>query len=48
VFITPTIVEDSDFQPAKTDYLKTPMPDVDHGDPDWTAWDSGKPKSWSK
>lgn len=48
VFITPTIVEDADFQPAKSDYLKTPMPDVDHGDPDWSAWDSGKPKDWSK
>jgi type II secretory pathway component GspD/PulD (secretin) len=46
VFITPTIVQDSDFQIAKTGYLKTPM--VDKVDPDWSSWDSTKPYDWSR
>ena len=29
LFITPTIVQDEDYQPAKTDYLKTPAPKKD-------------------
>lgn len=48
VFITPTIVQDEDFQPTKTTYLKTAMPNDDSGEPDWSAWDSGKPYDWSK
>jgi type II secretory pathway component GspD/PulD (secretin) len=48
VFLTPTIVEDQDFQPTKTGYLKTPVPAQDSLEPDWSAWDSGKPKEWSK
>ena len=46
IFITPTVVQESDFHPTKTDYLKTtgnePVKE------DWTAWDSGKPLDWSK
>ena len=46
IFITPTIVQDSDFQPTTTDYLKqTGAEDVKEN---WTAWDSGKPLDWSK
>ena len=42
IFITPTIVQDEDFQPAKTDFMKTPVPSESNG-PDWSAWDSGVP-----
>jgi type II secretory pathway component GspD/PulD (secretin) len=48
VFITPTIVEDGDFQPTKTQYLKTPVQTDDSEGPEWSAWDSGKPRDWSK
>jgi len=48
VFLTPTIVEEQDFQPTKTGYLKTPVPTQDSLEPDWSAWDSGKPKACSK
>jgi type II secretory pathway component GspD/PulD (secretin) len=48
IFITPTIVQDGDFQPAKTDFLKTRPPKSDSVDNDWSAWDSGKPKDWRK
>jgi type II secretory pathway component GspD/PulD (secretin) len=48
VFITPTIIQDTDFQPTKSTYLKTPVPTKDDVDEDWSAWDSGKPKDWSK
>jgi len=45
VFITPTIVQDSDYQQAKSDLLKTPVPTDKMAD--WSAWDSGKPYDWS-
>ena len=45
-FITPTIVEDADFQPTPSDYLKTKFEEPDNSE--WSAWDSGKPKDWSK
>jgi type II secretory pathway component GspD/PulD (secretin) len=48
VFVTPTIVQDQDFQPTKSNYLKTPVPTSDSVDSDWSSWDSGKPKDWSK
>jgi type II secretory pathway component GspD/PulD (secretin) len=44
VFITPTIVEDEDFQPTKSNFLKTPMGSIE--DKPWSAWDSGKPVDW--
>lgn len=46
VFITPTIIQDFDFQPTKTDFLKVPVPITDSVDGDWSSWDSGKPKDW--
>ena len=42
VFITPTIIQDEDFQPTKTDFLKTAVPSSDNVEEDWSAWDSGK------
>lgn len=48
IFITPTIVKDEDFQPTKTDFLRNPVPTGDSVEGDWSAWDSGKPKDWSK
>lgn len=48
IFITPTIVEDWDFQPTKSEYLKTPLPPNDTDTEEWSAWDSGKPRDWSK
>lgn len=49
VFITPTIVQDADFQVTASEYLKTPVPVNDAVDKDWTWWDSGKPAGdWSK
>ena len=47
VFITPTIVEDTDFHASKSEFLKT-SPDVIQSDKPWTAWDEGTPKDWSK
>jgi type II secretory pathway component GspD/PulD (secretin) len=48
IFITPTIVQDSDYQPAPNsgDYLK--IKPKDQSEKEWGAWDSGKPKDWSK
>ena len=46
IFITPTIVSEDDYQPTKTEFLKTPVADSVEGD--WGAWDSGKPLDWSK
>lgn len=46
IFITPTIVQNEDYQPTKTTFLKTPVPEVDNSE--WSAWDSGKPKDWSR
>jgi len=46
IFVTPTIVEETDFQKSKSDFLKTkftPRPDSEE-----TAWDSGKPLDWTK
>ncbi|MPN59933.1 hypothetical protein SDC9_207656 [bioreactor metagenome] len=48
IFITPTIIQDSDFQPTKTDFLKSKVPTSDSIEPDWSAMDSGKAKKWRK
>lgn len=48
IFITPTIIQDTDFQPTKTTFLRNTPPPEDQMEPDWSAWDSGKPKDWSK
>lgn len=47
VFITPTIVQDSDYHPTTTDFLKTQMPGDLTSSTDWSAWDSTQPK-WGK
>jgi general secretion pathway protein D len=48
-FITPTIVQDEDYQLTPTSYLKTAPPASDLlEEKDWSAWDSGKPKDWKK
>ena len=46
--MTPTIVKDEDYQPTETKYLQTPVPKKDVLEGEWSAWDSGKPKDWSK
>ncbi len=46
IFVTPTIVSESDYQSTPSDFLKnkfTPMPEKDE-----SAWDSGKPYDWTK
>lgn len=48
IFITPTIVQDGDFQPTETTFLKNKVPKQDSMEPDWSAWDSGKPKERKK
>lgn len=48
VFLTPTIVQEEDFQPTQSSFLKTPVPSRDVIEGDWSAWDSGKPKDWSQ
>jgi type II secretory pathway component GspD/PulD (secretin) len=48
IFITPTIVQDADYQPTQTEFLKTPVPTKDNVDADWSAWDRGQPKDWKK
>jgi len=47
IFLTPTIVQDNDFQPTETTFLKsTGKEEVEEG---WSFWDSGKPAfDWSK
>ncbi len=49
IFITPTIIRDADFQPAKTDFLKSSPESKSpvNFNPD-SAWDSTKPYDWSK
>lgn len=47
VFLTPTIVQEEDFQPTQTTFLKNPVPTKDSVEGDWSAWDSGKPKDWN-
>jgi len=50
IFITPTIVNDEDFQPAPSQFLKTKA--VEKVDKEESAlesaWNSGKPYDWTK
>jgi type II secretory pathway component GspD/PulD (secretin) len=46
IFLTPTIVQDEDFQPTVTEFLKTKPNDKPTAD--FGAWDSGEPQDWSK
>ncbi|MBC8002321.1 MAG: hypothetical protein H7X97_07005 [Opitutaceae bacterium] len=48
IFITPTIVQDSDYQPTQTAFLKSVPPDDSSASKEWSAWESGKPYDWSK
>jgi type II secretory pathway component GspD/PulD (secretin) len=46
IFITPTIVQNEDFQPTETSFLKTKVPNLRAAD--FGAWDSTQPQDWSK
>ena len=46
IFVTPTIVQDQDFQPTTTDYLKN-KPNV-KPDKEESAWESGRPLPWNR
>jgi type II secretory pathway component GspD/PulD (secretin) len=46
IFITPTVVQDSDFQPTRTDFLKNKL--EKDKDSKVGYWDSGKPLDWTK
>jgi Flp pilus assembly secretin CpaC len=41
IFLTPTIIEDSDFQPHRTEFLNTKLPEPEEAMPKY--WDRGKP-----
>jgi type II secretory pathway component GspD/PulD (secretin) len=43
IFVTPTIVQESDYHPTKTEFLTRQIPQKDSLEADWSAWDSGKP-----
>ena len=44
IFITPTIVADSDYQATPTTFLRTKL--VERAETTDNTWDSGKPKDW--
>ncbi|MFO1500686.1 MAG: hypothetical protein U1G07_20260 [Verrucomicrobiota bacterium] len=44
--MTPTIIKDQDFSPTSTSFLRTPIPEKP--DPEYSAWNSGKPANWTK
>jgi type II secretory pathway component GspD/PulD (secretin) len=46
VFITPTIIGDTDFQLASTDFMQTKM--ANRPEPKETFWNSAKPHDWTK
>lgn len=46
IFVTPTIIQEQDFTPTPTSFLRTPLPE--RPDKEESAWDSGKPYDWSK
>jgi type II secretory pathway component GspD/PulD (secretin) len=46
IFVTPTIVQDYDFQPTETAFLKTPIPMKPERE--ISAWDAGRPYDWSQ
>jgi len=47
IFITPTIIKDTDFQPTATTFMNSrPIKEKEPLDPN-SAWDSGKPHDWS-
>lgn len=46
IFVTPTIIQDQDFTPSPTTFLKTPIPV--RVDKEESPWDSGTPYKWNK
>jgi type II secretory pathway component GspD/PulD (secretin) len=46
VFITPTIIQNSDYQPTRTTLLQTPLPPAENEK--WTSWNTTEPYDWSK
>jgi type II secretory pathway component GspD/PulD (secretin) len=46
IFITPTIVQNEDFQPTQTDFLKTKL--TEGTEVKFGPWDKGTPQDWSK
>ncbi len=46
IFVTPTIINDQDFQPTASTFLRTPVPP--QNDVQESAWDSGKPYKWNR
>lgn len=47
IFITPTILKETDFQPTTTQFMQSrPITEKEPLDPN-SAWDSGKPHDWS-
>ena len=46
IFITPTIIQNEDFQPTQTDFLKTKYDGKSEAE--FGAWDRGTPQDWSK
>ncbi len=47
IFITPTVIKDSDFRPTETQFLKTQLPKMQGGINPNSLWDSGRPYDWS-
>jgi type II secretory pathway component GspD/PulD (secretin) len=45
IFVTPTIIADDDFQPSKSDFLKTPV--MDHAPLPTGWWNTAKPHPWT-
>jgi type IV pilus assembly protein PilQ len=45
IFVTPTIIEESDFQPGRSEFLKLKEPGHP---PQEGAWDSAEPYDWTK
>jgi type II secretory pathway component GspD/PulD (secretin) len=44
IFVTPTIIEDADYQPYRTDFLNTKLPE--HPELDFNPMKSAKPQKW--
>jgi type II secretory pathway component GspD/PulD (secretin) len=49
IFITPTIVKDSDFRPSESQFMgRAYLDGVPVPQKEWSAWDSTEPYDWSK
>ena len=46
IFVTPTIIRDSDFQPGNSDFLK--RKGLSPSDVEEAPWNTGKPYDWTK